>query len=154
MIPYIEKSIAIQAPPSAVWETLTDRERMQQWMAEPEMELEVITDWKVGNPIAMRGFHHIKFENKGTVLQFEPYHLLKYDYLSSISRLPDKPENRTVIGFRLEPVNDHTVLHLALSNFPADSIFKHVDFYWGTTLEILKSTIEQRPLAKAAVEKQ
>jgi len=56
------------------------------------MEIEVITDWKVGNPIVIQGFHHRKFENQGTVWQFEPTSVLQYDYLSSISGLADKPE--------------------------------------------------------------
>lgn len=115
---------------------------MKQWMGEPEMELDIIADWKVGSPIIIRGFHHIQFENKGYVLQFEPHRILKYDYLSSISRLPDKPENRTVIEFTLTPMEDHTSLTLTLSNFPTESIFKHVSFYWTTTLEVIKNTIE------------
>lgn len=132
----------IQAGPSIVWKHLTDPGLMKQWMGEPEMELDIIADWKVGSPIIIRGFHHIQFENKGYVLQFEPHRILKYDYLSSISRLPDKPENRTVIEFTLTPMEDHTSLTLTLSNFPTESIFKHVSFYWTTTLEVIKNTIE------------
>lgn len=65
-------------------------------MADPEVGIELITNWKVGSPITIKGFHHIKFENKKTVLQFEPDKVLQYDYLSSLSRLPDKPENYSI----------------------------------------------------------
>lgn len=97
----IEKSILIKSSPSAVWEALTNPDVMKQWMSEPEIEMEIFTDWKVGNPIVIKGFHHIRFENKGTVLQFEPGKVIQYNFLSSLSRLPDKPENYTSTEFRL-----------------------------------------------------
>lgn len=140
----IDKTIIIKAPPSAVWHTLTNPGLMKQWMAEPEMALEIITDWKVGSPIVIKGFHHIKFENKGTVLQFEPDSVLQYNYLSSLSRLPDKPENYSIIGFGLAPLKNQTSLTLTISNFPTETIFKHIDFYWSTTIEIMKKLIEKQ----------
>lgn len=140
----IEKTIIIKAPPYSVWETLTNPNLIKQWMGEPEMEIEVITDWKVGTPLIIKGFHHVNFENKGTILQFEPNRVLKYDYLSSISRLPDNPENHTIIEFILTPFGDQTSLTLTLSNFPTESIFKHVNFYWTTTIEIMKKLVERQ----------
>ena len=118
---------------------------MKQWMGEPEMALDIIADWKVGNPIIIRGFHHVQFENKGYVLRFQPGRILKYDYLSSLSCLPDKGENRTVIEFILTPIENRTTLTLTLSNFPTEAIFKHVSFYWTTTIDVIKKTIEGYP---------
>ena len=143
MVQQLEKTIHIKESPSIVWETLTNPEAMKQWMGEPEMEIEINTTWKVGTPIIIKGFHHVKFENTGTVLQFEPGRILKYDYLSSISRLPDKPENHTIIEFRLTPSENQTTLTLILSNFPTESIHKHIDFYWTTTIETLRDWIER-----------
>ncbi|WP_339815390.1 SRPBCC domain-containing protein [uncultured Imperialibacter sp.] len=137
--PSITRSIHIDAPPSKVWGTLTVPDLMKEWMAEPEMELGILTTWKVGSAMVVKGFHHVKFENKGTVLAFEPNKLLSYNYLSSISRLPDEPENYTVIEFTLAATEAGTTLAITLSNFPTDSIFKHVDFYWAGTIEIIKS---------------
>lgn len=142
MTQQIEKTITIHAPPSTVWNILTKPDLMKQWMGEPEMEIEVITDWHVGTPIVIKGFHHIKFENKGTILRFDPPLALSYNYLSSLSRLPYKPENHTTLAFTLTPVKNHTSLTLTLSNFPTESIFKHVDFYWNATLEIMKKLTE------------
>jgi uncharacterized protein YndB with AHSA1/START domain len=138
----IDKTIIIEATPSAVWDRLTNPDLMKQWMAEPEIGIEIITDWKVGSPIIIKGFHHIKFENKGTVLQFEPGKVLQYNYLSSLSRLPDSPENYSIVEFRLAPLEHHTSLTLTISNFPTEIIFKHVDFYWKTTIVLLKKFIE------------
>jgi uncharacterized protein YndB with AHSA1/START domain len=139
----IEETIVINASLYTVWDTLTNTTLMKQWMGEPEMQLEVITDWKVGSPIVIMGFHHIQFENKGTVLHVEPNKHLKYDYLSSISRLPDQPENYTIIEFVLNPLEHQTVLTLTLSNFPTESIFKHVGFYWRTTIHMMKKLAER-----------
>ena len=144
MTQQINKAIIIKAPPATVWNTLTNPELMKDWMGESELELEIITDWKVGNPLIIKGFHHIHFENKGTVLQFEPNKVLQYNYLSSLSQLPDKPENYSIIRFRLAPAEDHTLLTLTISNFPTETIFKHVDFYWRATIEILKKLIEEQ----------
>jgi len=140
----IDKSIAIEAPPATVWKALTDADNMKLWMSEPEMKMEVITDWNVGNSIVIKGFHHAHFENKGKVLQFEAPALLHYTSLSSLSRLPDLPENYLHIEFRLTPSGNETTLMLTLSNFPTETIAKHIDFYWTTTLGILKVWIEQQ----------
>src|SRR5262249_49340759 len=137
----VRKTVHINAPASVVWETLTQSELMQKWMS--ETKINIITDWKVGNPFIIRGIlHRVKFENKGTVLQFEPEQSLQYTHLSSISRLPDTPENYTILEFSLAPINNQTTLTFTASNFPTETIYKHFRFYWNVTLEILKKMIE------------
>ena len=130
MIHVIENSVTIDAPPFEVWRALTDPDLMKQWMAEPEMRLRIIPDWKVGSPIIVKGHHNnVDFENKGTVLQFEANSILRYSHLSSVSELPDKAENYTVIEFRLARTeDDSTSLTVRTSNFPGESIFKHWEY--------------------------
>ncbi len=140
----LEHRIVINAPPSAVWEVLTKPEFMKQWMGEPEMAVHVETNWTVGSPIVVRAFHHARFENSGTVLRFDPTEVLRYSQLSSLSRLPDKPENYSIYEFRLEPVGDGTSLTVTLSGFPTVAIFKHLEFYWRGTINILKKFVEKR----------
>lgn len=136
------KTIHIDAPTAQVWDTLTSPEQMKKWMS--ETEIDIITDWQVGNPMVIRGsLHGIQFENKGTVLQFEAGKILQYTHLSSISRLRDQPENYSVVEFRLAPVENQTVVTLTLSNFPTETIYKHLAFYWNVTMEILKKMIEK-----------
>jgi uncharacterized protein YndB with AHSA1/START domain len=142
MTPPIIKALIIDANPSSVWNALTDHELMKQWMGEPAMELEIITDWKETSTITIKGFHHVKFENTGVVVQYEPERVLQYTHLSSLSKLPDEPENYSIIEFRLNQVDEQTKLTLTLSNFPTESIRKHLDFYWTTTLEILRAKVE------------
>jgi uncharacterized protein YndB with AHSA1/START domain len=139
-----EKSVEIHAPASRVWQALTVPASMNQWMM-PDMDLEILTDWKVGGPLLMRGIMNGRdFENKGTVLLYEPEKRLQYSHLSSISRLPDRPESYSLVGFELQPAGEWTILTLTLSNFPNESIYKHLSFYWNVTLEVLKRKIEEQ----------
>ena len=141
--PRIIKTLALRAPPAAVWHALTDPDAMRQWMGEPQMQIEILTDWVVNGPIVVRGLHNGSFENRGTVLCFEPGRRLRYTHLSSVSRLPDHPDNHTVIDFALAPSADGTLLTVTLDNFPTESIFKHFDFYWRVTPQILQRFIER-----------
>jgi len=108
-----------------------------------ETEIRIGTDWNVGNPFILNGkLHGISFENKGTVLQFEREKVLKYSHLSSLSRLADEARNYSSIEVILAPLDNQTSLTVTLSNFPTESIYKHLVFYWNGTLEILKRLIE------------
>ena len=147
-----EQSIFIDAPANAVWESLTHSHLMKEWMGEPEMAIEVETDWTVGGPIVVRGFHHVPFENTGAVLEFEPMARLAYTHLSSLSRLPDTPENYTTLEFTLESIGDTASIAFAATGFPSDTIFKHLQFYWSGTLEILKRHVERRSIHSADFE--
>lgn len=140
----VSASTVIQAPASAVWEYLTDPGRMNQWMGEPEMGVEVATEWEVGGPIRISGFHHIAFENTGTVLRFEPGKILRYTHRSSLSHLPDTPENHSIITFRLSGKEGGTALEVTVENFPTETIHKHLAFYWRSTLPLLKRVVEGR----------
>lgn len=96
----IQKTIILNASPSATWQALTHPALMNKWMS--EYPLEILTNWQVGQPFIIRGnWHDTSFENKGLVLQFEPEQRLAYSHLSSLSGLPDTIENRSVvpIGF-------------------------------------------------------
>jgi uncharacterized protein YndB with AHSA1/START domain len=136
-------TITIDADPAKVWTTLTDLKIMVRWLGEPEMKIKVQTDWKVNEAISIRGFHHVEFENRGTVLHYDKERKLSYSHLSSISRLSDKPENYSVLEFTLTPINSHTQLTLVISKFPTETIRKHLEFYWRTTIVTFKKTVEE-----------
>lgn len=135
-------TIEVNAKPAKVWTALTTPEVMSGWMGEAEMQIKVITDWKVNSPILIQGFHHVKFENKGTILQYEEGSRLSYSHLSNISRLPDKPESYSVFEFVLTPVEEKTMLTFTIENFPTEVIRKHLEFYWRTTILGVKKLVE------------
>ena len=135
-------SIGINAAPTAVWDALTMPAHMAHWMGEPEMQIDVVTDWRVGAPIVVRGVHHVPFENTGTVLQFDQARLLCYTHRSSMSRLADVAESYSILTFSLTPQDERTKLELTIRNFPTESIQRHLEFYWRTTLTTLKEWVE------------
>lgn len=137
------KTVHIDAPTAKVWEALTNPNWMKIWMS--ETEIQITTDWIVGHPIWIQGtLHRVKFRNQGTVLRYEREQVLAYSHLSSLSRLPDEPENYAVFTFVLTPADNQTDLTLTLSNFATEAISKHLVFYWNVTLELLKKFIEQQ----------
>lgn len=139
-----QKTVEINASISQVWDLLTKPELMKKWMM-PDIELHIITNWKVGNPILINGNMNGKdFQNKGIVLEFEPKKALQYSHLSSISRLPDRTESYAFFHFQLFPTKQGTQLVFTLSNFPTESIYKHLVFYWNVTLEVFKRIAEEQ----------
>jgi len=147
----IEKTVLIHSGASTVWRTLTEPALMKQWMGDPAIEIDIQTNWQVNGPIVISGSHHLKFENKGTVLLFEPGQAIKYNFLSSLSRLPDIPENYTIISFTLSPADSQTALTLVITNFPTETIYRHLDFYWRTTIELIKQLVEKNAPSAAHI---
>lgn len=144
MAELISEQVSINAAPSEVWRALTRPEQMVQWMGTPEMALKVLTSWEVNTPVIISGFHHVRFENKGMVLHFEQERRLSYSHLSFVSRLADKEEHYSILDFRLTPADKQTLLSLTIEHFPTDAIFKHLRFYWRTTLIMIKKFTERR----------
>jgi len=133
----LEKKILINAPAGEVWKLLTDTTLMKTWMGSGEMGIEITTNWEVGTPIVIKGFHHVEFENKGIVLEYVPESIISYNFLSSLSRLPDEEKNHSVLRFVLMSEGDHTTMLLTISNFPTEAIYHHLNFYWNVTLAML-----------------
>lgn len=142
----IENTVIINSTPDIVWQFLTDPKMMEQWMGDKEMKIRVRTDWNVGNPILINGFHHVKFENRGIVLAYKTQELVSYTHLSSLSHLPDVRENYSIVTFLLTEINRQTQLSLRLENFPTESIYKHMNFYWKGTLIHFKHLVENKSI--------
>jgi hypothetical protein len=106
-------------------------------------EMDIVSEFRTGSPILIRGnLHGIPYENKGTILQFEPASVLKYNYWSSLSQHEDIPENYSLITFRLMSSEGVTTLVFTQTNFTEDVIFKHFNFYWNTALQLLRKLSE------------
>jgi uncharacterized protein YndB with AHSA1/START domain len=142
----IDKTVVIAAAPATVWQALTDPAAMRVWMGEPEMAIDVTTDWRPGSLIVIRGEHHGPFRNQGIVLDAVPVALLRYTHLSSVSGLADVPEHYSVIAFTLEAVDGGTAVRLTVERFATETIFRHLNLYWRGTLDVFKAFVEQRPI--------
>lgn len=137
-------NVIINATREEVWDALTVPETVAEWMGGEELQIKVITDWKVNSLILIQGFHHAKFENRGVVLQYEKESRLSYSHLSNISRLPDIPENYSIMEFILTPAERGTLLTVNIQNFPTETIRKHLEFYWRGTIFKIKKMVEER----------
>ena len=138
----VNKSIEIYAPASAVWKVLTNPGLIRQWISDEPTEIDY--HWTVGGTLTARGnMHGHDFENKGTVLAFEPGRSLQYTCLSSLSKLPDRPQNYSVIEFNLTSHDNSTTLALIQRNFITLTNYKHFDFYWNVTLRIIQQLSER-----------
>lgn len=142
----IEKTVVIAAPPAVVWNALTDPAAMRAWMGEPEMAIDVATDWRPGSPIVISGVHHGPFRNRGIVLDAVPDALLRYTHLSSVSGLADVPDHHSVIAFALDAVDGGTAVRLTVERFANDVIYRHLALYWRGTMEVFKAFVESRPI--------
>ncbi len=137
------KTISINAPATKVWEAITTPALIKEWLF--DTPIDVISNWTEGSSMIFKGkWHNRAYEDKGTVLTYEPGQLLRYSFWSHLSQRPDAPANYTTREFRLAPVGDHTELTLTQSNFILDTMYRHSNYYWVLTLDRLKKTIEHR----------
>ena len=148
----IEKQVVITAPQSAVWQALTNTASLQRWMGAPEMRLAIGADWTAGGAIVITGYLHGAFRGWGTIVRFEPEEYLSYTQLSSLSRLPDVPASYYTVAFALATQASQTVVTLTIDDSPNEVIYKHLNFYWGTTLQLLKRYVEQQQAAAGAAQ--
>ncbi|PBQ32791.1 ATPase [Sphingobacteriaceae bacterium] len=141
LFPDFTKSLSINAPVSKVWQTITLPERIEKWLLDDKVK--VTTDWTIGNTLTIEVLEHwVLSKTTGKVLAVESERLLRYTQLSSLSRLPDELPNHCILEFRLETIENKTRLIFTARNFPTESIYKHMVFYWNTTLEVIKQLAE------------
>jgi uncharacterized protein YndB with AHSA1/START domain len=136
------QSVFIRAPPERVWGALTDPDMIRQYLFGTEVE----SDWKVGSPIRYRGVWQGRtYEDKGAVLRSEPGKLLQTTYWSSMSGLPDVPENYKKVTYELVPEPGGTRLILIQDNNTTEEERTHSEGNWKMVLEGLKKVVEGVP---------
>jgi len=138
------QSIFIRAHPGIVWKALTDPELIRQYL----FGTEAISDWRVDSPIRYRGVWQGKtYEAKGMVLRAVPGKLLESTYWSSMSGLPDRPENYKKVRYELTPEKGGTRLTLTQDNNATEEERMHSEGNWKIVLEGLKKVVEGQPEA-------
>jgi uncharacterized protein YndB with AHSA1/START domain len=138
----VVKSIEISAPKDEVWRALTEPDKIAQWMGGARVEAK----WEIGGNITftgkMPGFDKT-YRDRGTVLAIEREKLLKYSHWTELSRLPDAPENRTVITFSLDWTGTATRLTVHHERFYSEAAYRHSNFFWGFALTDIKNLLER-----------
>ena len=132
-------TIKIKAPPSKVWEALTEPDMIKQYL----FGTNVTTDWKVGSPITYKGIWQGKsYEDKGKILQVEPGRLLVSTYWSALSGLPDVPENYNTVRYELSSEGGGTRLSVIQDNNATQEDADHSGQNWKIVLDGLKKLLE------------
>lgn len=137
----VSKTITINADTSAVWKALTDPEKIKKYF----FGVDVLTTWRPGDAIYFSGtFKGQTFRDKGTIIEVINDKKLKYDYWSSWAGLEDKPENYSLVTYKLEGNGDQTVVSLVQSGFADEVNHTHALASWEQVLEGLKKLVEQK----------
>lgn len=132
-------STTVNAPASKVWDALTNPNLIKQYL----LGTNVTSDWKVGSPIIYKGEWQGKtYEDKGKVLQVEPEKLLVSTFWSSLSGLPDTPENYKTVRYDLSAEGEGIKLTLTQDNNATQEDANHSDEFWNKALDTLKKLVE------------
>jgi len=141
----VSLSIAIEAPVARVWDALTRPELVRQYLFGTEMT----ADWRVGGAITYRGeWKGAAYEDKGTVMIWEPQRLLVTSYYSPLSGLEDRPENYQTVSWKLSATDRGTTLTLTQDNNPTPESAEHAGKNWDAVLAGLKRLLEKRPVGQ------
>jgi uncharacterized protein YndB with AHSA1/START domain len=133
-------SIEIHAPGTHVWKALTSPELIEQWFFGVRTE----TDWREGGPIVHRGeLNGRPYEDRGTILRVEPEWLIVHTHWSSVSGLPDAPENYQEVEWALTGhEDDATELVVSETNIPSEDAKAMSERAWEAALRSLKDLLE------------
>lgn len=132
-------TIIINASSSKVWDALTKPDLIRQYL----FGTEVKTNWKVGSPITYSGIWEGKpYMDKGKVLQVDPGKLLVSTFWSSLSDLPDVPENYKTVRYELSAEGDGTRLTITQDNNDTQEDANHSEQNWKFVLEGIKKLLE------------
>jgi len=132
--------VTIHAPAKKVWDALTKPELIKKYFFGTDTH----TNWKPGSPIRFTGeWQGKKYEDKGTVLDFEPEQVIRYTYWSSMSGIEDKPENYVTITYQLHEKNNNTEVEITQENIPDEKTKSHSEENWNKVLDGLKKMVEK-----------
>ncbi len=133
-------STAISAPRGKVWAALVHADAIRSYMFGAEVE----STWVEGAPIFWRGVWQGKaYEDKGTILQWQPESRLSYTHFSPLSGLPDAPENYHTVRIELKDDGDQILLLLEQDNNRDEPARAHSEKNWEFMLIGLKKYVEQ-----------
>lgn len=133
-------TITIGAPASRVWSVITDPDAAKEFM----FGTELVTDWTVGGPILWRGTWDGKeYEDRGSILEFEPGRRLVVTHFSPLSGQADAPENYHTLTWTLEDQAGATQLTLAQDNNASAEDADHSKGMWDSLVKSVKAIAER-----------
>lgn len=134
----IRYNTLINATLEQVWEALTDAQIVKQYF----FGTDLVTSWKVGEPIYYQGEWEGKpYQDKGVVLEYDHQKRLAFSYLSSWSGKEDLPENYLWVCYELEPTKTGTELTIYQSNY-SEELAKHSEGNWASLINEMRKVVE------------
>lgn len=132
-------SIEINADKAKVWDALTNPEKIKIYL----FGTETLTDWKTGSEIIFQGeYQGHQYKDKGTILDIRTDELLQYSYWSGFTGLEDKPENYSLVTYKLDTTNGKTLLTLTQTGFANEQAQQHSQAAWTNVLQQIKQMTE------------
>lgn len=78
---------------------ITNPEKIKHWFSGANAE----SEWKEGSLVSFSGeWNGNEYEDKGIIMQVILQKVIQFSYCSTFSGLPDKPENYSIVTFRIE----------------------------------------------------
>ena len=146
----IEKRIELKAPISRVWQALTDYRKFGEWFR-VKLDGPFVPGEISRGHITHPGYEHVKWE--ALVQKMEPERLFSYTWhpYAVDASIDYSGETPTLVEFRLEPVQDGTLLVVTESGFdriPAsrrDEAFRKNDGGWAQQIKNIESHVVSKP---------
>lgn len=136
-----EAEINIKASKAEVWDALTDPGKISQYMFGSHVE----SEWKEGSLITWKGnYKGVSFRDKGVIIEMSPGKTLRFTHYSSLSKLPDAPENYHIVAIELTTHEKGTQVKLTQDNNLSEESKFHSEENWSMMLEGLKKLLEEK----------
>lgn len=135
----ITTSIEINADKAKVWDALTNPEKIKVYL----FGTDTLTNWKTGSEIIFQGeYQGHQYKDKGIILNIKIDELLQYSYWSGFTGLEDKPENYSLVAYKLDTTNGKTLLTLTQTGFANEQAQQHSQTSWIKVLQQIKQMCE------------
>ena len=145
-------SVTIDVPAAKVWEALVNPEMIERCLPVTS----VVSEWKEHSPIVWKSeFQGTPFEVRGTILRFEPEHVLEYDHSLPIFRSSGathtSPNHQRVT---IEVREDGMQTHLSVTEQGSKTRreFEHSEGSWRMVLHGMKALLEGTAVVPARSE--
>ena len=134
-------TITINASTQKVWNILTKPEMVKLWQYGSELQ----TTWEPGTAIRFSTAWEDKvFEQRGLVLEMQPYELIKYSLFAPRPDLEDKPENYFIMNYVLTEENGQTKLEIIQEDNRSNAVQEEPQGEENPVLKSLKDLAEKR----------
>lgn len=137
----VSESVEVNVPPSKVWEALTKPELISEYL----FGTNTTTDWKPGSKINFEGeYEGTKYNDHGVVMENDPEKLLSYTYWSSMTGLEDKPENYSLVTYKIDRIDDNrSKFTWVQQGFKDEKSYEHTKTSMKSFLESVKNVMEK-----------